>query len=102
MFAHSSKDSKDNIFPVVYVRDAIESFSDIDDIKEGIYIGKVNSIGVRFIDPVDPGKEYKKWAKEFKTNADSLRFEYPKTAQILDFLANKYLEIGKMRDDDIL
>ena len=102
MFAHSPKDFKDNIYPITYVRKAIESFNDIEDLKDGIYIGKLNSIGARFVDPVDPGKDYKKWAKEFKTNADKLRFEYPKTAKILDFLAFKYLEIGKMRDNDML
>lgn len=102
MIANSPNDPKDKIFPTIYVRNVIESFIDIDELKYGIYIGKINSIGVRHIDPVDPGKDYKKWAKEFKENADKLRFEYPKTAKILDFLANKYLEIGKMRDDDIL
>lgn len=98
ILANSPKDNEDNIWPIKYVRDVIEIL-DCEDLTIGIYLGKVNSIGVRQIDMKDPGGDYRQWALEFKNNADKLRFQYPNTARVLESLSRDYSTIARREEE---
>lgn len=94
ILANAPKDPNDNIWPIKYVRDTIEKLYS-DDLMLGIWIAKFNSIGYRFIDQRNPGKDWIELATESKNNADTIRFTYPNTASVLEELADEYERQGK-------
>ncbi|MDR3257062.1 MAG: hypothetical protein LBT18_05445 [Endomicrobium sp.] len=89
MLANSPKDPQDNIWPIKYVRVAIEKLYD-DDLKAGIRRGKISSVGARSIDMKDPGGYWLKRVSEFRENANKIRFTHPRTSAVLDYIATDY------------
>ena len=88
MIAHAPI-GEDKVWPVEYVRDFIEKrYSE--DLELGIKIEKFNSVGIREINPRNPGHDWEEWSSEFQKGADKIRFKYSCTAHILDKLAEDY------------
>jgi hypothetical protein len=92
MLANAPDDPEDSIWPVKYVREFIEE-SDIESLEileSSLGTGKLNSIGVHFANPEDPGELYSSGAAKFRSDAEKIRFQYPKTARVLDKMAEDY------------
>ncbi len=87
LFGRSPKDENDNIWPLKVIRDIIEK-EESDDLDRGICIGKFNSIGIRQITP--QAKDMWDAYEEYKKYADTLRYSYYRTADILDNIADDY------------
>lgn len=91
-------DPEDRLWPVKYVREIVEN-TNSENIKDSFITGKVYSLGVRCINQADPGGDLRELAKKHKTDAESLRFEYPSTASLLEKIAEQY-ERWARRDDN--
>lgn len=87
MFGQSPKDASDNIWPIKEIRDIIENEED-EDFDRAICIGKYNSVGVRSITP--EAQDMWDGYNEYRNFAKLLRFEYPRTANILETIADEY------------
>lgn len=94
MLASAPDDPEDGIWPVKYVREFIEESDErlLGMLERGLKIGKFNSIGIRLIDPKDPGRLYSSRAAKFSSDAEKIRIQYPKTAGVLDRIAEHYEE----------
>lgn len=95
MLANCPTDPNDGIWPICYVREVIEEVCN-GDIIRGIVMGKYNSCSFHYVDPKNPGGYWEDKAKKFKNDATTIRFQYPKTAEILDYL-NKDFELNAKR-----
>jgi hypothetical protein len=95
ILGNAPKDPTDNIWPTKYVRDILEKLYynklvNNDDLVDGIFNSRFNSIGFKSIDRTNPGKDWIEWAAELRNNANSFCFKYPITASILEKLAKTY------------
>jgi hypothetical protein len=97
ILANAPEDATDKIWPTKYVREVIEKFEELnnDSFRHGMRMSKFNSVGCRFVDDADPGGEWRQWSAEFRKDAEKIRFEYPKTAAILEFIAEDYERFGR-------
>jgi len=101
MLANAPYDPEDSIWPVKYVREFIEESNSesLKNLERGLGTGKLNSIGVHFADPEDPGELYSSGADKFRSDAQKIRFQYPKTARVLDRIAEKYEWYARRMND---
>lgn len=92
MFGQSPNDASDNIWPLKEIREIIEA-EENEIFENGILIGKYNSIGIRSITP--DAKDM--WAayNEYKGYAKTVRFQYPRTSNLLEKIADEYKELAE-------
>lgn len=92
MFGQSPNDASDNIWPLKEIREIIEA-EENEILENGILIGKYNSIGIRSITP--DAKDM--WAayNEYKGYAKTVRFQYPRTSNLLQKIATEYKELAE-------
>ena len=92
MFGQSPNDASDNIWPLKEIREIIET-EENEIFENGILIGKYNSIGIRSITP--DAKDM--WAayNEYKGYAKTVRFQYPRTSNLLEKIADEYKELAE-------
>lgn len=101
MLANCPTDPNDDIWPIDYVRELLEEVCNRD-IIEGIVRGKYNSCGFHSVDRTNPGGYWEEKAIKFRADAASIRFQYPKTAEILDCLAKDFEINAKRAITDIM
>lgn len=101
MLANCPTDPNDDIWPIGYVRELLEEVCNRD-IIEGIVRGKYNSCGFHSVDRTNPGGYWEEKAIKFRADAASIRFQYPKTAEILDCLAKDFEINAKRAITDIM
>ena len=89
MLANCPTDPNDGIWPIGYVREVFEEVCN-QDIMEGLMRGKYNSCGFHSVDRRNPGGYWEERAKKFRNDAAAIRFQYPKTAEILDYLTKDF------------
>lgn len=82
----------DGVWPLQEIRSLIES-EESDNLEIGIYLGKVNSIGVRRITP--DAKEMLKSYEEFKAYANKLKNSCPRTKKIVERISKDYQNLAK-------
>ena len=95
IIANAPTDPKDSIWPILYIREIIEKIYS-DDLKIKIAIGKFNLVGVRLVDPNDPGGYFFNLSKSFRKNSEQITLQYPRTAEILEYIAADYEWHGNM------
>ena len=78
----------DGIFPHEMVREYFENGASTV-VVNGFLVGKYNQRGVH---TVTAGAQEKEIAVKYRSDADSIRLDYPRTASILDELADSYLQ----------
>lgn len=87
IFGRSPNDQTDRIWPIKEIRNIIEN-EENDKLEKGILIGKHNSIGLRSITP--EAKDMWTAYNKYKNFAKSLEIKYPRTAEIVEKIANDY------------
>lgn len=101
MLANCPADPNDGIWPICYVREVLEEVCN-QDIIEGLMRGKYNSCGFHSVDRRNPGGYWEEKAKKFRNDAEAIRFQYPKTAEILDYLNKDFEMNAKRANTDII
>jgi hypothetical protein len=101
MLVNALADPKDGIWPVKYVREFIEESNSesLKNLERGLVTRKFNSVFVHSIDPEDPGRLYSSRAAKFRSDAEKIRFKYPKTARVLDKIAENYEYKARMMNN---
>ncbi len=92
MFGQSPNDASDNIWPLKEIREIIEA-EESEILEKGILIGKHNSIGIRAITP--DAKDMWTAYNEYKEYAKIVRFQYPRTSNLLEKIAAGYKELAE-------
>lgn len=90
LFAYSPV-GNDGYYPHELIRNIIEEKTN-DSLKKGYYTAELNKRGVH---TVDAGEGEKKLALYYQNNANGIRIEYPKTAEIYDMLSRCYFAEAK-------
>ena len=78
----------DRVFPHEMVREYFENGAS-NVVVNGFLVGKRNQRGIH---TVTAGAQEKEIAVKYRSDADSIRLDYPRTASILDELAESYLQ----------
>lgn len=89
MISHVEADPNDGIWPIEYIRKIIEKM-DNDRLCEGISLGRYSSGGFRSINTKNPTKYWEDKIIVLKRDAQSIRFQYPKTAAMLEKMVQSY------------
>lgn len=96
VFSHSPKES-DGTWPAAPIRDLIESINS-DEINRGFIRGISSSRGVTSRGLLDGGAQERDLAEYYKNHADSIRTLWPRTASVLDKVAEEYLSDARRQD----
>lgn len=96
VFSYSPQES-DGTWPAVPIRDLIESINS-DEINRGFVLGVSNSRGVTSRGLLDGGAQERDLADYYKKHADSIRTLWPRTASVLDKVAEEYLSDARRQD----
>lgn len=87
----------DGIWPDESVRDLIDS-TESRDLESGLRAGRINQRGVWTKLPTDGGRPERDLAKTYRTDARILTLRWPRTATVLNSLADIYEGFGKHDD----
>lgn len=90
-------DGRDGIWPAEEVRDLLEQLK-IPDIESGLACGRSNQRGVSTRGAYDGGKQQRALAKQYRDNAKKLELYWPRTANLLQSLADDYESFAKNID----
>ena len=90
---------KDNIWPHEAVRDIIEHYCS-HDIEKGIEVSKFNHRGVVTKSLSEGGEQERKIAEDYENQANQIRFKFPRTAGILQRMADTYKRQAVREDRD--
>ena len=90
---------KDTIWPHEAVRDVIERFCS-HDIESGLEVGKFNQRGVITKSPTEGGEQERKIAANYESQAELIRFKFPRTASMLKRMADTYKRDAIRADRD--
>ncbi|WP_126382004.1 hypothetical protein [Actinomyces howellii] len=82
-------EGEDGIWPAEVVRSLLEQLKN-PDIENGIVRGRVNQRGVSVRGVYDGGKQEGSLAQQYRTDANKLELDWPRTASILRRLAEDY------------
>lgn len=92
---------KDNIWPHEAVRDIIEQCAS-PDIERGIEVGRFNQGGATVRASSAGGEQERKIAEDYASQAEKIKFEFPRTASMLLRLADTYRHQATFEDREIL
>ncbi|MEA5536604.1 hypothetical protein [Crocosphaera sp. XPORK-15E] len=87
----------DNIWPHESVRDIIEQVKS-EKLERGIICGHRNSRGVTLRRLYDGGEQERSLAEKYASDVESIRFEWPRTADILKVIAQSYEREAEVND----
>jgi len=87
----------DGIWPDESVRDLIDS-TESRDLESGLRSGRINQRGVWTKLPTDGGRPERDLAKSYRADARILTLRWPRTATVLNSLADIYEGFGKHDD----
>jgi hypothetical protein len=87
----------DGTWPSEPVRQVLETRADRD-LEEGLYIACLNQRGLTARGAHDGGQQERDLAVQYQEWADRVRSQWPRTAALLDALAEKYSAEGRWQD----
>ena len=87
----------DQAWPPEPVREVIETARSRH-LEQGILLGVINRRGVTVRMPLDGGQLERELAERYRHDADELRFEWDRTAAVLDRIADSYEHDAKRED----
>lgn len=90
-------DGRDGIWPAEEVRDLLQELKN-PDIESGLAPGRFNQRGVSTRGAYDGGKQERALAKQYRDNAKKLELYWPRTANLLQSLADDYESFAKNID----
>ncbi|MEM7758436.1 MAG: hypothetical protein AAF298_09975 [Cyanobacteria bacterium P01_A01_bin.40] len=88
-FLSKSPSGTDGIWPHEAVREIIEELES-PEFERALEIEAYNSRGVTIRSPFDGGKQEQELAKKYREQADAIKFQWPRTSDILRSLARSY------------
>ncbi|MVN79308.1 hypothetical protein GO988_23495 [Hymenobacter sp. HMF4947] len=89
----------DGIWPHEAVRAVFEKAAS-PDMEQGFIVGHYNSRGVTTRNPYEGGKQEYALAKEYYDYATAVEFSYPRTAEVLRWIAKDYEQRARREDID--
>jgi hypothetical protein len=98
MLAHGPA-AADGVWPAVAVREVIK-ISRSHDLDRGVVLGLCNKRGPTWRDPFSGGEPERGLAALYRSWAQSMELEWPRTSAILEQVARSYESHGRFMDDD--
>jgi hypothetical protein len=92
---------KDNIWPHEAVRGIIEQCAS-PNLERGIEVGRFNQGGATVRALSEGGEQERKIAENYESQAEKIKFEFPRTASMLMRLADSYRHQATFEDREIL
>jgi len=93
----SAPSDSDGAWPHVCVRDLIEE-AESSFLEAGIHAGRSNRRGVYAKNPLEGGRAERELARQYRTWAKSVTAKWPRTARLLNSLADTYEQFGRSED----
>lgn len=88
----------DGTWPSQPVRQVLEARA-YPTLEEGLYLARVNQLGVTTRGVYDGGQQERDLAEQYQEWADRVRSQWPRTAALLDALAERYRTEGREQDE---
>ena len=98
VLAHAPVDPSDSAWPHIAVRDSLEALSNAE-VERGLAIERFNMRGVTSRAPVDGGRLERDLAKTYEEWAATTRNRWPKVAQMLDAIADDWMNHARWHDE---
>jgi hypothetical protein len=96
VLAHAPPDS-DGVWPHTGVRDVIEE-TESRHLESGLHAGRINQRGVSCKNPLEGGRQERELEKQYRNWAKAVTAKWPRTARLLNSLAETYESFGRMED----
>ena len=87
----------DGAWPHVVLRELIEA-AESPSLEAGIHAARINSRGVYTKDPLEGGRTERQLAKQYRSWAKTANTRWPRTARLLNSLAETYEQFGRHQD----
>jgi transcriptional regulator with XRE-family HTH domain len=96
LLSHASSGS-DGIWPLEVIRDLLEEIRS-EDIEQAMILGIYNARGVTWRGVLDGGDQERRLAEQYRSQAQTMQVQWPRTASMLRKLAQMYEEEARLHD----